>query len=146
MDLVKKGKNIIITIIVALILLDIISSSSVFLLYPGSKDALTIIIRLMLECLLYYFLYRGYRWAKVLITILMISAGALSVITSITLLGSPVGLIISLMLGVLFIGIGITLVRSKTVNTFFSYQREKSESSVMVEAYKQEESTDTKNS
>ncbi|QOX62237.1 hypothetical protein FRZ06_02135 [Anoxybacterium hadale] len=126
MDLVKNGKSITITIIAVVILLDIISSLSVFLMYSGgNENVLTIMIRLILECLLLYFLYIGHRWAKVLTAILLLIGGVLSVLTGITLIGSPLDFLMTLAFGLVFIISGIILIKSKSVNTFFSYQRER---------------------
>lgn len=125
MDLVKKGKSITIIIIAVVILLDIISSLSVSLQYPGIENILAISIRFTLECILLYFLYIGHKWAKVLTILLLLVAGALSIISSVTLIGSPSDFIIIFAYGLIFIIICIVLIKSKSVNIFFSYQRER---------------------
>jgi peptidoglycan/LPS O-acetylase OafA/YrhL len=126
MDSIKKGKRIIVSIIVAVLLIDFIIIAFVSTLYAmnGKYDyaAFKTVqggFRFLLEMLILYFLYRGHKWAKWTLTILLLLGGLLSVFSLMSSFN-----VFSLVLGVIYISISSILIASESVNNFFKYQRD----------------------
>ena len=124
MELVVKGKRILIIMITILLLFDIsttVVTSYLYARYGYSTQALsgiiTGIIRFAITALILFFLYRGHKWAKWLIVILMFFAGIFSVLALSSVLAK--------VLGLLFVAFGITLIASRSINEFLKYQRNK---------------------
>lgn len=126
MELVARGRRMLIIMISVLLLVDISTTIVVSYLYARygyTSQALSGLItgatRLAITALILFFLYKGHRWAKWLIVILMLFAGFFSVLTLSSMLAKT--------LGVLFIAFGIILIVSRSINEFFQYQRSKKE-------------------
>jgi hypothetical protein len=129
MDLVSKGRKIIISIIVVLLLFDIAVIAITSSLYAAhglydyaSFKLMQGLFRFTLEVIILFFLYRGHRWAKWLLIVLLAAAGLFSLISLI----SDFDLIV-LIIGLMFIFIVAVLIFSESVKEFLYYQREERE-------------------
>lgn len=125
MDYLSKGKKIVVSIIVFVLLVDIVSiaiTSSLYLVNDMVEKATFKIIqglfRLVLEGVILFFLYSGHKWAKWLICILFLMGGLFSLVSTVATFS-----IIMLLLGVIYIFAGVILLSSKAVKEFFDYQR-----------------------
>lgn len=125
MEKVLKGKKIVIAIIVIFLLIDITTTVVTASIYASTgameEVAGKIIrgaIRFLLTCLLFFFLYKGHKWAKWLIVVLAILSGLFSALAFLATLSW-----VMLALAVVNIGVGIVLLASGSVRDFFKYQR-----------------------
>lgn len=125
MELVQKGKKIVISIIVLMLLIDIviIAVTSSVLAVSGYVSYATYnlmkgIFRFVLTVLVLFFLYKGYRWAKWLMVSLLFLGGGYAVLSLISAFN-----IVVLAMAAIYICIGVILIFSKPVNDFFRYQK-----------------------
>lgn len=125
METIEKGKKLVTSIIILILLIDIFTiaiTSSINAVNGMMSDAtykiIQGIIRLLLEGLILFFLYKGHKWAKWLISILLFIGGLFSIITFITSFS-----IIILSMGLVYIVSGINLTSSKCVKLFLEYQK-----------------------
>ncbi len=132
MNLVIRGKRIIISIIAILLLINVATIVSTTLLYSLNGDigyATTKIIkgliRLLLEIGISYNLYKGHNWSRWVFVVLLSLGGIVALISVIPLFNiNPIFGIIYLVWGLLYIAICITLIVSKAVKAFMTYQRD----------------------
>lgn len=124
MDNIRKGKKYLIAIIVTILLIDIATTIFISSIYASfdrmdkaSYQLLQGIFRLLLTCLLLLFLYKGHNWSKWIIVILLGLGGVYS------LIGSGFNIIL-IILGIVYLFISITLVVSKKIKSFMSFQRD----------------------
>jgi len=129
MESVLKGRKIVIGIIITILLIDFITiavTSSLSVSYGNIEEAtynlMQGIFRFILECLLLFFLYKGHKWAKWTILILFFLGGLFSLISLLQIFN-----IFLLFLGLIYISIGITLLKSSSVKDFLRYQKDKSD-------------------
>lgn len=125
MNMVNKGKKMIIILIVTVLLIEItlIAILSSFYAAHGRLELASFkllqgIFRLMLTGLILFFLYKGHRWAKTLLIILFISGGLISLLSLVSNFN-----IISLALGLVYVLFSVMMIVSKNVNVFLEYQR-----------------------
>ncbi len=125
METIEKGKKLVTSIIILILLIDIFTiaiTSSINAVNGMMSDATYKIIqgifRLVLEGLILFFLYKGHKWAKWLMSILLFIGGLFSIITFITSFS-----IIILSMGLVYIVSGINLTSSKSVKLFLEYQK-----------------------
>lgn len=125
MEMVNKGRKIVIALIVIILLIDIIVGASVSSFYAenGTMDMASYklsqgIIRFILTALLMFFLYKGHSLAKWLSVVLFGLAGLGSLIQLVLSFNA-----VSLAMGLAYIFFGAMLVASTSVNDFFRYQR-----------------------
>ncbi len=125
METIEKGKKLVTSIIILILLIDIFTiaiTSSINAVNGMMSDAtykiIQGIIRLLLEGLILFFLYKGHKWAKWLMSILLFIGGLFSIITFITSFS-----IIILSMGLVYIVSGINLTSSKCVKLFLEYQK-----------------------
>ncbi len=116
MESIEKGKGIIISTIVIILLFDFIIIAFRGLLGGRIVEG---VIRFFLECLILFFLYKGHSWAKWVISILLILAGGLSLLTLLR------GFSLIILLGVLYFIFGIALISSKDVNAYMDFKKGK---------------------
>jgi len=126
MDLVSKGRKIIISIIVVLLLFDIAVIAITSSLYAAhglydyaSFKLMQGLFRFTFEVIILFFLYKGHRWAKWLLIVLLVAAGLFSLISLI----SNFDLLV-LIIGLMLIFIVAVLIFSESVKEFLYYQRE----------------------
>ncbi|MEL7610403.1 MAG: hypothetical protein AAGU74_13000 [Bacillota bacterium] len=125
MELVKRGKVLLVVLISVCLTLSFIS----FALNPYSDDVLGDrfnalyelirgFIRFILECALLFFVFEGYKWAKVTAMVLFGLGALVSLITM---------FLTNIIMGVFFIiyTAFFIILLLKPVNEFFSFQREK---------------------
>lgn len=129
MELVKKGKKIVIIIIMVLIMIDIITIGGCANLYAINGQINEVIaqlirgtVRLVLEGVILFFLYKGHRWAKYLMTTLLIT-GAFFGFAIMTSMHLKLFDIYFLIIAVIDIALAITLIVSKSVKSFLSFQK-----------------------
>ncbi|WP_027399710.1 hypothetical protein [Anaerovorax odorimutans] len=129
MELIKKGKKIVIGIIIALIIIDIITIPGSTYIYAINGSMNQVIshliqatIRLGLESIILFFLYKGHIWAKNLMVILLLIGGffGLVIITSSKLYLFEIYFLI---MSVVFIISAIILTASKSVKSFLYFQK-----------------------
>ena len=152
MDLLKKGKRIVIAIIVVLILIDILSSSGLASIYIRLGDTHTAIIKifhglisLFLESLILYFLYKGHQWAKILITVVLLIRGVSSFSSFLYVITTLEAIYVTL-LGLIYIGIISILFLSKSVNGFLLHQGNKANTSEKTKTSEKHEQSDSEDS
>lgn len=122
MQSVLRGKKITIAIIVIMLLVDITTTaitSSIYASYGDSGQAsfkiMQGLFRFMLTGLLLFFLYKGHGWAKWIITILALIAGAISLLSIFN--------VILILMAAIYITIGVLLIVSKDIKHFMLSQR-----------------------
>jgi uncharacterized membrane protein YfhO len=122
---VEKGKKIIVGVVVSLLLIDFITTAATSSLYAtngmmeqASYKLLQGMFRFILTGVILFFLYKGHKWAKLLITILLL-AGGLAVLLS---LSNSFNLI-TLAMGAIYFFISFILLTSNSVNKFMKAQR-----------------------
>ena len=125
MDLVLKGKRIVISLIVFVLVSDVIVIAINSSLYAvnGMFGQATFkiaqgLFRLFLEGVILFFLYAGHGWAKWLLSILLLLGGALSLL-SVLLTYS----FFSLFIGIIYLTFGIVLLKSESIKCFLENQR-----------------------
>ncbi len=125
METIEKGKKLVTSIIILILLIDLFTiaiTSSINAVNGMMSDAtykiIQGIIRILLEGLILFFLYKGHKWAKWLMSILLFIGGLFSIITFITSFS-----IIILSMGLVYIVSGINLTASKSVKLFLEYQK-----------------------
>lgn len=125
MEMVNKGKKLVIGLIVIVLLINIVSIAFVSSIYAvsgrmdlASYKLLQGIFRFILEVLLLFFMYKGHRWAKWLFVMLFMLAGIMALLGLI----SEFNLIV-LVLGLVYVCFGVMMIFSRSVKTFFLYQR-----------------------
>lgn len=125
MEKVKAGRNIVIAIIVVMLLVDIVNIISAYFSYASNGEMQLAFaslrqgfFRFILTSLMFYFLYKGHRWAKWLSVVLFIIGGGMALLT-VALRFS----VLLLIVGILYIVISLLLILSKNVKQFFLYQR-----------------------
>ncbi len=125
MESTVKGKKMVIGIIVLVLLIDIITIIVTSSLYVSAGDmalalskSLTGIIRIVIEGVILLFMYKGHKWAKWLIAVLLLIGGLLSVISM--LAGINLALFVA---GVIYVVSGATLIFSFPVNCFLNSQK-----------------------
>lgn len=125
MEIVNRGKKLVIAQIVIILLIDIVVTvwlSSLYII-SGRMDLASSriwqgFIRFLLTGSVLYFMYKGHRWAKWLLAVLLI-LGGLSGLASLTSGFNLTLIAMSLVYGC----IGIMMIFSKSINTFYLYQR-----------------------
>lgn len=125
MPSVKKGKKIVVWIIALLLVIDIIITIVTSSLYAinhmmeyAISNLLQGVVRFILTGILLFFLFKGHKWAKWTITILLLLCGLWVMISLLATFS-----FILLIMGIFCLGIGITLIASNSVNQFFKNQR-----------------------
>jgi hypothetical protein len=125
MEKVNKGKNIVITLIVIVLLFEVISDVSVISIYVArgkanlaSSELIQDITRLILTILLMYFLYKGHSWAKWITVVLFMIGGLLGLVSMLSSFN-----VIILLLSLVYIAVGVIMITSSSVNEFLRYQR-----------------------
>lgn len=125
MESLKKGKRLVVSIIIFVLVLDIIviAISSSFYAVSGMLGQATYkiaqgLFRLFLEGIILFFLYAGHRWAKWLLSILFFLGGLFSLFSALATFS-----FLLLFMGVAYITIGIILLSSKPVKDFLEYQK-----------------------
>ncbi|OPX42130.1 hypothetical protein CLHUN_40360 [Ruminiclostridium hungatei] len=125
LESIEKGKKLVTSIIILILLIDIFTiaiTSSIYAVSGMMSDAtykiMQGIFRLLLEGLILFFLYKGHKWAKWLMIVLLFIGGLFSLITFITSFS-----IIILLMGIVYIVIGIILTTSKSVKLFLEFQK-----------------------
>lgn len=132
MDLIIRGKRIVIGIIVIILLIDVATIISTTLLYSlngnigfATQKTVQGLIRLLLEIGISFCLYKGHNWSKWLLVVLLGLAGIISLYSVVPILMTiSVFGVIYLILGILYIAMCITLIVSKAVRAFIRYQRD----------------------
>jgi len=130
-DLLKKGKHIVVAIIVVIILIDVLNSSFISSIYIRLGDTQTAIIKifygliwLLLESLIFYFLYKGHQWAKIFMIVILLFRGIPSFSSFFYMITTLEAISVTIS-GSIYIGIILILFLSKSVNEFLLHQREK---------------------
>lgn len=125
MENVNKGKKNIIGIIVLILLIDIITitvTSSLYAVYGNHEYAtyklMQGMFRFLLTGILLFFLYKGHKWAKWLTTFLFIIGGLLAIISLLVRFN-----FLMLLMGIVYGGICIVLIKSSSIKDFMRYQR-----------------------
>ena len=125
MSSIEKGKKIIVGVVALLLLIDFITTAAASSLYAtngmmeqASYKLLQGMFRFILTGVILFFLYKGHKWAKLLITILLL-AGGLAVLLS---LSNSFNLI-TLAMGAIYFFISFVLLTSNSVNKFMKFQR-----------------------
>lgn len=129
MDLIKKGKKIVISIIVSFIiieLLEILTFSYIYAVAGNMNDVVAQLLRgafrIILECTIFFFLYKGHTWAKNIMVGLLLIGGIFGLVSA---LGSGLHFlnIIMIALSIAFLGFAIVLMKSKSIQCFLSFQK-----------------------
>ena len=120
---VNKGKKIVISTIVVLLLIELIIT--VFLpvapnanLDASSTSLVKKTVRFLFMGAILFFLYKGYKWAKWIIAILLLISGVGTVLSLFAQFNWSM-----LTLGSVYLLVSITLIKSSAVQEFLSYQR-----------------------
>jgi len=125
MNRVNKGRKIVLSMAIILFLIDLIVIASVSMIY-AKADMMSIaydkimsgIFRLTYTGVLLYYLYKGRRWAKRVLTVLLMIAGAGSLLSLVSGFNW-----VLLSLGLIYVSVAIILILSRSVNDFFLYKR-----------------------
>jgi len=121
MESVEKGKGIIIAISTIILTFDFLSSIFSFLTSPNTYQTLIICsIKLLIECIIIFFLFKGHNWARIITTGILIVYGVIPL-----LLFLLTGSLIRLTMAVFYLIFGISLLLSKDVKYYFDYKRGK---------------------
>lgn len=125
MEMVNKGRKMVISLITIALLIDIITIVSSSLIYVTIdrmdltySQLLRGTFRLLVSGIIFFFLYKGHRWAKWLIVVLFIVSGLLTFLSLILFIN-----LLILVLGIIHIFLGIMLILSKNINYFLKYQK-----------------------
>jgi hypothetical protein len=125
LEMVNRGRKMVIAMIVIVLLIDIITTASTCLIYAASGSYELVssnltpgIVRFIITALIMFYLYKGYGWAKWLSVILFLIGG----LVSLFLIVSDFHVIL-LVLGLVYIFFGTMMIVSGSVNNFFRYQR-----------------------
>lgn len=125
MEMVNKGRKMVISLITIALLMDILTIVSTSLIYVksdrmdlASSELLRGTFRLIVTGLILFFLYKGHQWAKWLFAVLFIISGFASFLSLIILLN-----FIILVMGIIHISLGMMLILSKNINYFLKYQK-----------------------
>lgn len=108
-----KGKKIVIGITVSAYAIRGESGIASYKLLQG-------IFRFILTALILFFFYKGYQWAKWLMTILLFLGGLLTLLTLVQGLE-----IFTLLLTIIYLSIGFTMIFSNSVRDFLNFQKDK---------------------
>jgi hypothetical protein len=129
----RKGKKIVVFMIVCILLFDIIIIGILFALnYSIGNIAEAIsnlpqdIFRFGLECILCVFLYKGHRWAKWITIVLFVLAGIVAGIFIIILPISPIVFFL-LIFGITYLIFAGVLLFSRSVKMFLNRKRVRSQ-------------------
>jgi len=125
MNRVNKGRKVVLSMAIILFLIDLIVIASVSMIY-AKADMMSIaydkimsgIFRLTYTGVLLYYLYKGRRWAKRVLTVLLMIAGAGSLLSLVSGFNW-----VLLSLGLIYVSVAIILILSRSVNDFFLYKR-----------------------
>jgi hypothetical protein len=125
MESIDKGKKLVTSIIILILLIDIFTiaiTSSIYavngMMSYATYKIMQGIFRFILEGLILFFLYKGHKWAKWLLIILLFIGGLFSLISFLANFS-----FIVLLLGIVYIVIGMILTTSKSVKIFFEFQK-----------------------
>lgn len=126
MEMVNKGKKIVIALIVTVLLVSIIIGVSVSSLYAvgGQADVASYkliqsLVRWILTAILMFFLYKGHSWAKWLFIVLFGLAAL------IVLLSLNAGFnVILVAVGTIYAFFCVMLICSQSVKAFLQYQKD----------------------
>lgn len=123
MELINKGKKLLIISIVTVLALSFIITALISGLYynagqigEANHELIQGIIRFALSCLLFYFVYKGHRWAKIVTLVLFGFSGIAGMIMSFTIS------MYLLILAIVYIGCFVILL-SKPVTAYMDYKR-----------------------
>ena len=122
---VRKGKKLVIGLCAAILALDVIVSIVLFSVYAymdrmdfAILKVISGIVRLGVDGVLLYFMYKGHNWAKWLLAVFFMMNGFRglgSLLTSFDLfVGIP---------SLFYLSLGIILISSDCINEFFMYQQ-----------------------
>lgn len=125
MESIEKGKKLVTSIIILMLLIDIFTIAITTSIYAvndminyATYKIMQGIFRFILESLILFFLYKGHKWAKWLIIILLFIGGLFSLISFLANFS-----FIFFVLGIVYIVISIILITSKPVNMFLEFQK-----------------------
>jgi hypothetical protein len=132
MELIIRGKRIVIGIIAIILSINVATIVSTMLVYVqidsigfAALNSVKGLIRLLLEIGILFCLYKGHNWARWLLVILLGLGGLISLYIAIPLFNAiDVFGVIYLMLGIIYIAIFIILIVSKAIKAFMTYQRD----------------------
>ncbi len=132
MDLVIRGKRIVIGIIAIILLIDVVTIVSIVTLYAlsgnmgyATQKIVQGSIRLLLEIIISICLYRGHNWSKWILVVLLGLGGIISLFSVVPIFMTiSVFGVVYLILGIVYIAMCITLIASKAVKAFMRYQKD----------------------
>lgn len=127
MELIKQGKKMVIGIIIVMLFADIatiIYTGAIFLKYAEFDYFLLKMtqgtIRLILTGIMLFFMYKGSKIAKNIMITLLIFGGILGLISGLFTFN-----ILSLVMTMIYLGIILVMMKSHSIKSFLSYQKEK---------------------
>ncbi len=125
MEIVNKGKKLVICLIVTILILNFIVTAILSSLYAISNRMdlanyriIQGIFRFIVSGVILYFMYKGHQWAKWLLVVLFM-VGGISGFISLT---SGFNLIL-VVLSIVYVCFGAMMIFSRSINTFYLYQR-----------------------
>lgn len=129
MDLIKKGKKIVVGIIIAFLIIELFEIITFSYIYAVTGNMNSVVaqlvrgaFRLILECTIFFFLYKGHIWAKNLMIGLLLIGGIFGFASA---LGSGLHFlnIIMIALCITFLVFAIILMKSESIKCFLSFQK-----------------------
>lgn len=108
----NKGKKILIGFLVGFIITEIIFC--VLVLLYGNGDIQGVILKTVFSLVLFYFYFKGFKWAKWIFSIGVIFEGLLMILAGLDQENS-----IFYMLSIFYIAFGIAILFSKSINNYF---------------------------
>lgn len=122
MEEIQKGKKIVIVIIAVILLADIVTTVTLASMYlsvgntlRAMSDGIQGIIRLAFTGVLLFFLYKGKKWAKIMMLILFLVASVIAFLSFD---------LFTIVLGIIYMGCCMTLIFSSSVKAFLAQQRQ----------------------
>lgn len=123
MELINKGKKLLIISIITVLSISFLTTAFISALYynagqigEANHELIQGIIRFALSCLLFFFVYKGHRWAKIVTLILLGISGIAGLIMSFTIS------MYLLILAIVYVGLFVVLL-SKPVAAYMDYKK-----------------------
>lgn len=118
---VEKGKGIIIAVSTIILTFDFLSSVFSFLTSSNTYRALILCsLKLLIECIILFFLFKGHNWAKIITSAILIIYGIIPLMTFLLTCSLS-----RLIIAVFYLIFGIALLVSKDVKSYIDYKKDK---------------------
>lgn len=118
---ILRGKRMVIGIISVMLGVSFLSISF-YIFSVGFQDIFSQVVRFIFSCLLCYYMYKGQKWARIIIIVLSMIAALTSLLFTLNSINLSVGIVLFLYF-IIYGIISVLLISSKSIKSYMEFKR-----------------------